>query len=58
MPSWLLEQNDFSNSESVCHSDASHQVSAYSNLRFGRCRLKNFNLSAMVAILDIEMEQF
>ena len=35
-PSWISERNDFSNSESLCHSDASHQVLAQSNLRFGR----------------------
>ena len=47
--------HDFSNSESLCHSDAFHQVLAQSNLRFGRrCRLKNFK---MAAILDIGMEQ-
>ena len=25
-PSWIAKQNDLSNSESLCHSDASHQV--------------------------------
>ena len=41
-PSWISEWNDFSNSESPCCSDVSHQVSAKSNLWFGkRCRLKN-----------------
>ena len=55
-PSWISEWKDFSNSESLCHWDASHQVSVQSNLRFGRrCRLKNFK---MVAILDIQTEQF
>ena len=45
----------FSNSESPCHSDASHQVSAQSDLPFGRrCGLKNFKM----AILDIGTEQF
>ena len=40
-PTWLSEWNGFSNPESLCRSDASHQVSAQSNLRFGRrCRLK------------------
>ena len=38
--------NDLSNSESLCHSDASHQVSAQSDLRFGRrCHLKNFMMT-------------
>ena len=30
--SWILERNNFSNSESLCHADASHQVSAQSDL--------------------------
>ena len=55
-PSWIAERNDFSNSESLCRSDAYHQVSAQSNLRFGRrCCLKNFK---MAAILDIQMKHF
>ena len=33
--------------ESLCHCDASHQVSAQSTLGFGRrCRLKNFKMAA------------
>ena len=41
------ERNDFSNSESLCHCDASHQVLAQSDLRFGRrYRLKNFKMAA------------
>ena len=35
-PSWISEQNNFSNSESLCHCDASHQDLAQSNLQFGR----------------------
>ena len=47
----------FSNSESPCHADASHQVSAQSDLLFGsRCDLQIFKMAAMVAILD--MNQF
>ena len=58
-PSWILEQNDFSISESLCHCNASHQVLAQSNLQFGRrCRLKNFKMAAMAAILDIGTDQF
>ena len=58
-PSWISEQNDFSNFESLCHFNASHQVSAQSNLGFGRrCRLKNFKMVAMAALLDIGMERF
>ena len=38
-PSWISERNDFNNSEFLCRSDASHQVSAQSDIRFGRrCR--------------------
>ena len=49
-----MEWNNFSNSESSCHCDASHQVSAQSDLRFRRrCRLKNFKMATMAAILDI-----
>ena len=51
-----IGRNDFSNS--VCRCDASHHVSAQSDLRFGRCRLKNFKMAAMAAILDIRTEQF
>ena len=43
----------------LCHCDASHQVSAQSDLRFGKiCRLKNFKMATMAAILDIGMERF
>ena len=53
-PSWISERKDFSNSESLCHYDASHQVLAQSNLRFGRrCHLKNFKMVSIAAILDI-----
>ena len=46
-PSWISEQNNFSNSESLCCSDASHQVSAQSDLRwFGKiCQLKIFKIA-------------
>ena len=55
--SWIAEWNDFSNSESLCCSDASHQIMAQSNSWFGRrCHLKNFEMADMVAILDIGME--
>ena len=47
----------FSNPESPCHPDASNQVSAQSDLPFGRrCGLKNFKMTAMTAILDIGTE--
>ena len=49
----------FSNSESLCRSDASHQVSAQSYLWLGRrCRLKNFKTAAEAAILDVGIERF
>ena len=52
-PFWIAKQNDLSNSESLCPSDASHPVSAQSDLRFWRrCHSKNFK------ILDKETEQF
>ena len=57
-PSWISEQDDFSNSESLYHCDASHQVLAQSDLRFGRCRLKNFKMAAVAAIFDIGSERF
>ena len=34
-------------SESLCHCDASHQVSAQSDLGFRRCILKNFKMAAL-----------
>ena len=48
LASWISEQNDFSNSESLCRSDVSHQVSAQFDLWFGRkYRLKNFKKAVM-----------
>ena len=43
-----------SNSKFLCSHDTSHQVSAQSDFLFGRFRLKNFK---MAAILDIETER-
>ena len=58
-PPWISEGNDFSNSESLCHCDAFHQVLTQSDLRFGRrCLLDNFKMAALTAILDIGTEQF
>ena len=57
-PSWISEWKDFSNSESLCHCDASHQVSAHSDLWFGRSRLKNFKMVAMAAILESERNDY
>ena len=57
-PSWISEWNEFSNSESLCHCDASHQVLAQCYLRFGRrCCLKNFKMATVAAILDIGIKQ-
>ena len=57
-PSWISEWNDFSNYESLCHCDASHEVSAQPDLQFGRCCLKNFKMVAMEVVLDSGMERF
>ena len=41
----------FSNSESPCRPDASHQMSAQSDLLFGRrCSLKNFKMASILEI--------
>ena len=65
-PSWISKWNYFSNSESLCCSDASHQVSAQSNLGFGRrCHLTNFKMAAylryqnrtILAILNLHVFQ-
>ena len=58
-PSWISKRKDFSNSESLCRSDASHQDSAQSNLQFWRrCHLKTFKMDAIAAILDIGTKWF
>ena len=50
---WISEWNNFSNSEYLCRSEASHQVLAQSDLRFWRiCRLNNYT------IFDIGTERF
>ena len=42
-----FQADNFSNSESLCHFDASNQVLTQSDLWFGRrCRLKNFKMAA------------
>ena len=49
----------FSNFESLCHCDAFHQVSAQTDLGFGRrCRLKNFKMAALAAIMETGTERF
>ena len=58
-PSWTSEWNDFSNFEFLSHCDSSHQVSAQSDLGFRRrCRLNNFKMATLAAILDIGTEWF
>ena len=58
-PSWISERNHFSNFQSPCHCDASHQASPQSDLRFGRrCRSKYFKMATAAAILDIRTERF
>ena len=53
-PSLISGQNDFSHSESPCHTDASNQVSARSDFWFGRkCHLMNFKMATIAAISDI-----
>ena len=41
-PSWILEWNDFSRSEFPCRSNASHHVSAQTDLQFGRILFAEF----------------
>ena len=36
--SWISKRNNLSNSDSPCHPNASHQLSAQSELQFRRCR--------------------
>ena len=58
-PSRISEWKGFSKSESLCYCDASYQVLAKSDLRFGRgCRLKILKMAAKAAILDIGTERF
>ena len=53
-----IGRNNFSNSESLCCSDASHQVSAQSDLWFGRCHFKNSKIVAMVPFRIPERNDF
>ena len=50
--SWISEHNNFTNSESLRCSDAAQQVTAQSDLQFGR----RCGLNDMAAILDVGME--
>ena len=51
-----IEQNSFSTSESLCHSDASHQVSAQSNLWFGEER--ELTLELFICLFDLRLFGF
>ena len=54
-PSWISNQNDFSQFQSISHPDASYQVS--SQLAFGfrrRSEKKIFKTDTMAAILDFQ----
>ena len=63
--SCISERNDFSNFESLCHCDASHQVSAQSDLGFGgdvvlrisRCRGGHlgYRNGTILAILNLSV---
>ena len=58
-PSQILDQNYVSNSDSLCHSDASNQVWAQSALRFGRrCLLKNFKMAPWLPSWMSEWNEF
>ena len=51
-PSWISEQNDFSNSKPPCGPNAIHQVWAQSDLGFwSRCGFKIFKMATQAAIL-------
>ena len=53
-PSWISERNNLDNSESLCHSDVSHKVSAQSDLWFWRrYHLKNLDTRTVLAILNL-----
>ena len=55
LPSRIFELNEFRDSESPYHPDVSNQVSAQSDLQFGkRCGLKNFKMAAMATIEDFQ----
>ena len=59
-PVWISEQNNFSNSESPCLPNASHQVWAQSDLSFGSriwCGLNIFKTATMAPFLDIRISE-
>ena len=55
-PSWIFEQNEFSNSKSLCYPNASRQVMAQFDFSFwSRHGLKIFKMATVATILDIGM---
>ena len=60
-PSQILDQNDFSNSESLCHTNASHQVWVQSEMSFeefqdGHCHRQLWCLNGMnLAVLNLQV---
>ena len=53
-PSWISQQNGFSNSKAPCRPNASHQVLPQSDLPLGsRWGLKIFKMATLGTILDI-----
>ena len=53
LSSWIYDQHNFSSFRSRSHPNATQQISAQSNQRFGkRCQKLIFKITAVVAILD------
>ena len=52
----ISEQNDFSNFESLCHCDASHQVSAQSDGVWDEMSLKNFKMAMAATMPPIKFQ--
>ena len=57
-PSLISERNEFSNFESLCHCDASHQVSTQSDRVWEEMSFEEFQDGHSATILDIGMERF
>ena len=52
-PTWIFDRHNFSLFQSISHPVAEEQVSAQSDLRFGkRCQKLIFKMAAVGAILD------
>ena len=48
LPSWISERNDFSNSESLCCPNASHQVLAESDMVWEKMSFEEFQVTKMI----------